>query len=79
MTRAKALPAIRVDKLYYDGMLIKAEDYRYEIAEVGGRWFIVNQSGSIQSRNTEYKEDGDTLIDCSDKSVVFENSEGCNE
>ena len=72
--KGKGVTGNKSGKLYYDGMLIKAEDYRYEIAEVGGRWFIVNQSGSIQSRNTEYKEDGDTLIDCSDKSVVFENS-----
>ena len=49
-------------KLYYDGMLIAAEDYRYEIVEVNGAYFIVNQSGSIQHSNTSYKEDGDTII-----------------
>ena len=57
-------------------MLITADDYRYEIAEmnIGGTdyWFIVNQSGSIQSRTTEYKEDGDTLIDSS--KVTFANT-----
>ena len=50
-------------KLYYDGMLITAKDYRYELAEVNDRWFIINQSGSIQHSATQYKEDGSVLID----------------
>ena len=43
-------------------MLIQAEDYRYEIVEVNGVYFIVNQSGSIQDSATSYREDGDILI-----------------
>ena len=50
------------NKLYYNGMLIQAEDYRYEIVEVNGVYFIVNQSGSIQDSATSYREDGDILI-----------------
>ena len=50
-------------KLYYDGMLITANDYKYAVVEVTDSvCFIVNQSGSIQHSNTSYKEDGDTLI-----------------
>ena len=49
-------------KLYYDGMLVTAKDYRYEIVEISGYYFIVNQSGSIQHSNTSYKEDGEVLI-----------------
>ena len=44
-------------------MLIKAEDYKYEIADVNGHKFIVNQNGSIQRSKVVYKEDGDELID----------------
>ena len=74
--KGKGITGNKSGKLYYDGMLITADDYRYEIAEmnIGGTdyWFIVNQSGSIQSRTTEYKEDGDTLIDSS--KVTFANT-----
>ena len=42
--------------------MVRAEDYRYEIVEVDGAYFIVNQSGSIQDGNTSYREDGDVLI-----------------
>ena len=51
-------------KLYYDGKLITADDYKYEIATVNGYNFVINQSGSIQHSKTEYKEDGDVLVDC---------------
>ena len=59
-------------KLYYHGQLVTAEDYRYELAvltleDANGNdveyTFIVNQNGAIQHSKTEYKEDGDVLID----------------
>ena len=59
------------NKLYYYGMQIQADDYKYQIAtiEIGkdtnkkSYSFIVNSTGTIQhSSNTEYKEDGDVLI-----------------
>ena len=59
------------NKLYYYGMQIQADDYKYQIAtiEIGkdankkAYSFIVNSNGTIQhSSNTEYKEDGDVLI-----------------
>lgn len=49
-------------------MLIQADDYKYQIATIEDKTgaehkFIVNANGSIQhSKNTQYKEDGDTLI-----------------
>ena len=51
------------NKLYYYGMLTKADDYKYQLAEVNGKTFIVNSNGSIQHSSIEYKEDGDVLID----------------
>lgn len=59
------------NKLYYKGMLIQADDYKYQLAEVDGHKFIINANGSIQhSSNTEYKEDGDWLIR-TDKNCEF--------
>ena len=50
------------NKLYYEGHLVAAEDYKYQPVKVLGATFIVNQNGSIQHSNVEYKEDGDVLI-----------------
>ena len=51
------------NKLYYKGLLLTADDYKYQVAEVLGKKFIVNANGAIQHSNVEYKEDGDVLID----------------
>ena len=59
------------NKLYFKGLLIKAEDYKYQLAEVNGKAYIVNQNGSIQHSKSEYKEDGDVLINA--KNATFEN------
>ena len=72
--KGKGVTGNKSNKLYYDGMLIKAEDYRYEIAEIDNKWYIVNQSGSIQGRKTEYKEDGDVLIDCREAAFADDDS-----
>ena len=50
------------NKLYYMGHLVSAQDYKYQPVTVNGHTFIVNQNGSIQHSNVEYKEDGDILI-----------------
>ena len=55
------------NKLYYYGMLIQADDYKYQLATIAKDGvdysFIVNSNGTIQhSKSTEYKEDGDVLI-----------------
>ena len=56
-------------KLYYFGMLIQADDYRYQIATITDKnknphSFIVNANGSIQHPyKTQYKEDRDVLIE----------------
>ena len=76
------------NKLYYKGLLLTADDYKYQIAtvEIDGKdySFIVNANGAIQHSNVEYKEDGDVLIDTSaqkdekgvvtDKGIGFETS-----
>ena len=67
------------NKLYYYGMLIQADDYKYQLASIedaAGKThtFIINANGSIQhSKNTEYKEDGDWLIK-TDKNCEFESA-----
>ena len=51
------------NKLYYYGLLLTADDYKYQVATVKGHEFIINSNGSIQhSYDTTYKEDGDVLI-----------------
>ena len=55
------------NKLYWYGLQIQADDYKYQVAEIkvaGTPYrFIVNSNGTIQhSKSTEYKEDGDILI-----------------
>ena len=54
------------NKLYFQGHLVASDDYKYQpvTMEIEGTeyTFIVNQNGSIQHSNVEYKEDGDVLI-----------------
>ena len=51
------------NKLYYYGLLLTADDYKYQVAKVGGYEFIINSNGSIQhSYGATYKEDGDELV-----------------
>ena len=61
------------NKLYYYGLLLTADDYKYQVATLedqnGQKYdFIINSNGSIQhSYGTTYKEDGDTLITVDEK------------
>ena len=73
-------------KLYYFGMLIQADDYRYQIATITDKnnnphSFIVNANGSIQhSYKTQYKEDGDVLIETYVSGTTkFETTKGAYE
>ena len=51
------------NKLYYYGLQIQADDYKYQLATIGNHSFIVTSNGTIQhSKSTEYKEDNDILI-----------------
>ena len=50
-------------KLYFKGLLITADDYKYQTAEVNGKTFIVNKNGSIQHSAYLYTEDGEDLVD----------------
>ena len=56
-------------------MLITADENRYEIARVGDYKFIVNQSGTIQHSNIEYKESGDTLVNCKEATYLDSDNE----
>ena len=66
------------NKLYYKGLLLTADDYKYQIATVDDvHFFIVNKNGSIQHSCVEYKEDSDVLIDASDLAkTAFSTTEG---
>ncbi len=59
------------NKLYWYGRLVQAEDYKYQMVEIdvngSSNWFIVNANGAIQHGRSEYKEDGDILINTSEK------------
>ena len=56
-------------KLYEDGLLIAADDYKYEVVTVDGNQYIVNRSGSIQTTKKVYK-DGDEII-CDAENATF--------
>ena len=62
----------------YKGLLLTADDYKYQIATVDNvHFFIVNKNGSIQHSCVEYKEDSDVLIDASDLAkTAFSTTEG---
>ena len=64
------------NKLYYEGHLVAAEDYKYQTVTFGGKTFIVNQNGSIQHSAVEYKEDGDVLIDAKTSTVGYYTTTG---
>ena len=70
-TKGRGITGNKSNKLYFDGMLIKAEDYKYQVAVVNGLSYIINQNGSIQHAKSEYKEDGDVLIDAKGADVKF--------
>ena len=48
-------------KLYDNGLLITAKDYKYAVVPVDGNDYIVNRSGSIQTTKKVYN-DGDEVI-----------------
>ena len=63
---AAGITGAKNGKLYEDGILIKAEDAKYEVKTVaigtGTYDFIVNQSGSIQTSGKDYEDDGDVVV-----------------
>ena len=63
---AAGITGAKSGKLYEDGILVKANDYKYELKTVtidGTPYsFIVNSSGSIQTSKKDYEEDDDPLI-----------------
>ena len=60
------------NKLYYKGLLITADDYKYQMVEVPAEdgtdkeyTFIVNKNGAIQHGTIQYKDDTDICVDTS--------------
>lgn len=71
------LPGNQSNKLYYYGLLLTADDYKYQVATVENHDFIINSNGSIQhSFDTSYKEDGDTLITVEAKGAAAYEEDG---
>lgn len=73
-------------KLYWNGMLVKASDDKYELktltikvkdGEDVEASFIVNKSGTIQSSAKKYEEDDDVLIDAT-KATFYGDKDGEN-
>ena len=71
------------NKLYYEGHLVAAEDYKYQTVtmDIDGEdyTFIVNQNGSIQHSAVQYKEDGDVLIDAKENKAEYNTTTGKNK
>ena len=67
------------NKLYYQGHLVSAQDYKYQVAEVNGNKFIINQNGTIQHSKVVYKEDGDELIDATNATYLTDTKAGLNK
>ena len=59
-------------KLYEDGLLVTASDYKYAVktvaTDLGDATFIVNKSGSIQTSKKVYEDDGYFVI-CADNAT----------
>ena len=46
--------------LYYNGLLVTADgDSQYEVYQVDGKYYLVNESGKVQTNEKAYKSDGD--------------------
>jgi hypothetical protein len=64
-------------KLYDNGLLVYADDYKYQVAEVAGEYYIINKNGAIQTSKVEYKEDSEVLINA--KTATFVTTSGDNK
>lgn len=64
-------------KLYANGILVKAQDEKYELKEVDGMKFIVNKNGSIQDEAGPYKDGGEILFGGA-TFTYFEENEGAS-
>ena len=61
-TKGAGITGNKSGYLYFKGLLIKADDYKYQLATIDGHTFIVNKNGSIQKNCVDYKEDSEVLF-----------------
>ena len=70
----------RSGRLYRQGLIVTAQDYRYEVKEVnidGTNYeFIVNRSGSIQTSARDYEDDGDVVVPAADWTIETSSGAG---
>ena len=65
--KGKGITGNKSGYLYFKGLLITADDYKYQLATIPGEdgdeyTFIVNKNGSIQKNCVDYKEDNEVLF-----------------
>ena len=75
-SKGVALTGNKSGKLYVQGKLVTADTYKYEIVSIegtalNGKSFIINSNGTIQSKDSLYREDGETLIDAEKDAPTF--------
>ena len=70
----------RSGRLYRQGLIVTAQDYRYEVKEVNidgtDYEFIVNRSGSIQTSARDYEDDGDVVVPAADWTIETSSGAG---
>lgn len=58
--------------LYYSGKLVRAEDGEdYQVFEVGGRLYLVNESGQVQDSNRMYRVSGEYRYEYNNGSIYY--------
>lgn len=54
------ITGVKDDYLYYEGKLVKADDDSdFQVFEVNGKFYLVNESGKVQTSSKYYQVDGD--------------------
>ena len=63
--------------LYYNGLLVTADgDSQYEVYQVDGKYYLVNESGKVQTNEKAYKSDGDYVYLVEDREVYYTDDNG---
>ena len=66
--------------LYYNGLLVTADgDSQYEVYQVDGKYYLVNESGKVQTNEKAYKSDGDYVYLVEDREVYYTDDNGEKE
>ncbi|MGN1141431.1 MAG: hypothetical protein ACI4TF_09530 [Oliverpabstia sp.] len=62
--------------LYYNGKLVEAEEGEdFQVYEVGGRLYLVNESGRVQTGNRTYRVNGEYRYEYNNGTIYYINDE----